>query len=163
MFTELQIYILLYIFLYVISISLFTLLLYNISSNTQYALKYNKYFTYNYKYFIYILCFLIIIISGIPPFSFFFIKTMYCKYILMYTNFIYFIYFIYFILIMLYFYLKFIQLFFPSNILYNYNFKNFKLYNYKLNKISILFIYLMLFFFIYLNDCFLIILYLINY
>lgn len=63
---------------------------------------------------------------------------------------------------MLYFYLKFIQLFFPNNVLYNSKIKFFKLNNYKLKKISILFIYLMLFFFMYLCDFFLIFTYLVN-
>ena len=142
--------------------SIFLLILYNISANTQYALQYYKQYTYHNSYFIYIICLLLLVIAGIPPFSFFFIKVIYCKYILLYTNFIYFIYFIYFILLMLYFYLKFIQLFFPQNILYkiNYNLNISK--HYKIEKISLLLIYVMLFFCIYLNDITLIVSYITN-
>lgn len=142
--------------------SIFLLILYNISKNTQYALQYYKQYTYYNFYFIYIICSLLLIIAGIPPFSFFFIKVIYCKYILLYTNFIYFIYFIYFILLMLYFYLKFIQLFFPQNLLYKINYYNSAPKIYKLEKLSILIIYAMLFFCIYLNDITLLITYILN-
>ena len=149
---DLQAYILLYILFYVLTIGLLLLLVYNISLNTQYILQYYKQYIYYNFYYIYILCAMLLIIAGIPPFSFFFIKIIYCKYILLYTNFIYFIYFIYFILFMLYFYLKFLQLFFPKNTLYKL-IHNIKIHNtYKIEKITLLFIYIMIFFCIYLND-----------
>ena len=53
---------------------------------------------------------------------------------------------------MLYFYLKFIQLFFPQNILYKINYNVLSPKTYKIEKLSILLIHLMLFFCIYFND-----------
>lgn len=157
---ELQLYIISYIFLYTYVIGGLLLLLYHIGNNTQYVLQYHYQYTYYSKYILYLVCALILITAGIPPFSFFFIKVIYCKYILLYTNFIYFIYFIYFTLFMLYFYLKFIQLFFPKNILL----KNFASVNklkmsYSIKKNIIFLIYIMLGFFIYINDYFLLITY----
>ena len=159
---DLQMYIVLYTLLYILIISTLLLILYHISANTQYVIQYYKQYSYYNYYFIYIVCLLLLIIAGIPPFSFFVIKILYCKYILIYTNFIYFIFFIYFILLMLYFYLKFIQLFFPTNILYNVSSCVSINSSTKVYKLSLMLIYIMLFFCIYYNDLILMLNYLLN-